>query len=223
MELVLFRHAEPAWSEDGKARNNPTLTERGWEQAGQLADSLDLHFDHLYVSTMRRARETAQGISAKLGMEPDYRQWLEELRNPPHWEGAPAEHIEAAIATGMDRSPDEIWEGFPGGESFRDMHVRIEAGLERMLMAHGAERSKEHPQLWDIQESGQRIGLVSHGGTIALTLGILLGFGPVPWEWERFKPSHASISTLRTAPVAGYHTFSLVRFNDVAHCAEETT
>lgn len=223
MELVLIRHAQPAWSENGQARTNPTLTSLGWKQATQLADSLTGRFDHLYVSTMQRAVDTAQSLSDALGIRPDYRDWMEELRNPPEWEGAPAEHIDAAIATGMERSPEEIWEGFPGGESFRAMHVRVQDGLEAMLAAHGAYRSSEHPQLWDIEESRQRIGFVAHGGTIALVLGILLGFDPVAWEWERFRPSHASISVLRSAPVAGLHTFSLIRFNDVAHLAEETT
>lgn len=223
MELVLIRHAQPAWSEDGRARNNPTLTPLGWQQAADLAKSVQGPFHHLYVSTMQRAIDTSRDLSAALELEPDYREWLEELRNPPHWEGAPAEHIDAALATGMARSPEEIWEGFPGGESFRDMHERVQTGLEDMLAAHGACRSSVHEQLWDIEESRQKVGIVAHGGTIALTLGILLGFEPVSWEWERFRPSHASISVLRTAPVAGRHTFSLVRFNDVAHLAEETT
>lgn len=223
MELVLIRHAQPAWSENGQARNNPTLTRLGWQQATQLADAISGPFDHLYVSTMQRAIDTAEPLGAALDIAPDYRDWMEELRNPPEWEGAPAEHIDAAIATGMERSPEEIWEGFPGGESFREMHVRVQNGLESMLAAHCATRSAIHPQLWDIDESGQRIGFVAHGGTIALVLGILLGFDPVAWEWERFRPSHASVSVLRTAPVAGRHTFSLVRFNDVSHLAEETT
>lgn len=223
MELVLIRHAQPAWSEDGQARNNPTLTPLGWEQAAQLAKSIEGPFDHLYVSTMQRAVETAHDLSKALGLEPDHQEWMEELRNPPDWEGAPADHIDAALATGMRRSPEEMWEGFPGGESFRAMHARVQEGLEAMLAAHGATRSSMHPQLWDIEESGQRIAFVAHGGTIALTLGIVLGFDPVAWEWERFRPSHASISIVRTAPVAGRHTFSLVRFNDVAHLADETT
>lgn len=223
MELVLIRHAEPAWSENGLARNNPTLTARGWEQAAQLAASIDRRFDHLYVSTMQRAMDTAADLSATCNIEPDYQTWLEELRSPPHWEGAPADHIDAAIATAMDRTPEEMWEGFDGGESFRDMHVRVQTGLEETLAAHGAWRDDDYPQLWNIDDSGQRIGFVAHGGTIALVLGILLGFESVSWEWERFRPSHASISTLRTAAVAGRCTFALHRFNDVAHLAEETT
>ncbi len=63
--------------------------------------------------------------------------------------------------------------------------------------------------------------VVAHAGTDAVCLGHLLGIEPVPWEWERFVSFHASVSVVRTMPIAGAQSFSLFRFSDTGHLPPE--
>ena len=59
MRLILIRHAQPAWIERGRMVGNPVLTELGGRQARQLAGRSWPDIDELWVSELRRARETA--------------------------------------------------------------------------------------------------------------------------------------------------------------------
>src|SRR5215216_6648060 len=83
MELVLVRHAEPAWVVDGFSVDDPPLTERGRRQAERLADRLaDDVFDEVLVSPLVRARQTAAPVLDRLGRPEAVDDWLEEIRNP---------------------------------------------------------------------------------------------------------------------------------------------
>jgi hypothetical protein len=48
-----------------------------------------------------------------------------------------------------------------------------------------------------------------------------LGLTPEPWEWERFASHHASLTLLRSVPIAGSSIFSLQSFSDVSHLPAE--
>ena len=84
------------------------------------------------------------------------------------------------------RPLDELWDGLPGGESFRDFHVRVTDGLRRLLDEPASSRSPTTPPLCALAEPARRIVIVAHAGTNSVALGHLLGIEPVPWEWERF-------------------------------------
>ena len=65
MQVVLVRHGEPDWEPEGVAVDEPELTRLGHSQAECAAEALSGEsFDALYVSPLRRARETAAPISA---------------------------------------------------------------------------------------------------------------------------------------------------------------
>ena len=67
-EVVLVRHAQPDWEPDGRAVDQPALTCVGREQARRTAAALAAErFDHVYVSPLRRAVETAEPIAEALG------------------------------------------------------------------------------------------------------------------------------------------------------------
>ena len=53
-------------------------------------------------------------------------------------------------------------------------------------------------------------------------MGHLLGLEPTPWEWERFRSPHASISRIESNGLAGAHILALAAFGDVAHLSEVT-
>ena len=216
MEIHLVRHGQPDWAPARRARNDPDLTDLGRRQAERLAQSLGA-YDELWVSPLRRSRQTADPVAARLGLAPRVCDWLAEIANPTGWEGSPVEEVEAILAQARLRTVDEMWDGLPGGESFRDFHRRVATGLANDLAHRGVRRLDEgHPHLWS-SGAERRILVVAHGGTNAVILGYLLGLEPTPWEWDRFDSAHTSIARLITKPVAAGCAFALLAFGDTSH------
>jgi broad specificity phosphatase PhoE len=221
MELLLVRHAQPAWAPDGRSVDNPDLTELGHRQAGHLAESLaGLRIDHLFVSPLRRAVQTAEPLIRTLGIDPTVHEWLAEI-TAPRFDGTPVEQVERVFAESKGRPIAEQWDGIPGGESFTDFHKRVTTGIEQLLSVHGATPSEVDQGLWQLDGGGERIVVVAHAGTNSVALGHLLGISPVPWEWERFVSYHASVTTIEPLPVGGAQAFSLHRFADVEHLPQD--
>jgi broad specificity phosphatase PhoE len=220
MELVFIRHGQPEWDRGGLAVDDPVLTPVGEEQVALLGQAfLGRRVDRLLVSPLVRARQTVAPVAEALGMEPETFDWLAEIAAPV-WQGTPSEVVERAFADGRARPLEEQWDGLPGGESFRDFHRRVTGGLDALLADLGVERIGDFPPVWRLQDPGPRVVVVAHAGTNAVCLGHLLGFEPVPWEWERFVSFHASVSVVRPMPVSGVHSFSLFRFSDTSHLPE---
>jgi broad specificity phosphatase PhoE len=217
MELVLVRHAQPEWTRDRTAQVDPGLTDVGEQQAGLVADRLEHEtFDRILVSTATRARRTAAPLLPRVAStRTDERPWLHEIHMPAAWEGTPSEEVGRVLAQARDRSREAWWDGLPGGESFRDFHARVTQGLVEELGKLGVER--DAAGLWHVPANAPRLLLVAHAGTNSVVLGHLLGLDPEPWEWERFASDHASLTVLRSTPIAKGHIFSLQRFSDVAH------
>ena len=83
---------------------------------------------------------------------------------------------------------------------------------------------RPHPDgnhLWSVDEPGQRIAVVSHGGTSALEIALMLGLPALPSEWKRFRLAHASISHVARFPFADSHVWSLQTFNDQNHLPKD--
>jgi probable phosphoglycerate mutase len=219
MEIVLVRHGEPDWEPDGFAVDDPELTARGRAQAERTAEALAREsFDALYVSPLRRARETAEPIAKRHGLEARTASWMRELGLPPMAGVAKAE-VRRFFEEARARDLEKWWDGPPGGESFRHFHERVVAGVESLLV--GEHRMELHEdsghRIWRLPDAERRILLVAHEGTNALIVSHLLGIDPVPWEWVRFSSSWTGISRLRTVPVASGAVWVLARFNDEAH------
>src|SRR5262245_57912727 len=221
MEVVLVRHGEPEWARDGRSVGDPPLTERGRRQAELVAERLaDEMFDHVLVSPVRRAQETSEPILAALGVEPVVFDWLAEIRNP-EWDGAPVEHIERIFAEQRLRPLEELWDGLPGGETFRGFHDRVTRNLDAHLFDLGVRVWNEQPRLYQVDKPELRLLVVAHGGVNAVTVSQLLGIPPVPWEWERFFGYHAGVTFLETVEIGGARAFILRRLSDLSHLAEE--
>lgn len=222
MELLLLRHAQPEWSRAREAQVDPGLTELGRQQAELAADRLaGIHLDEVLVSTATRARQTAAPLLDRLPQTPtESRGWLHEIRAPDAWQGTPSEEVDRIFRDQRTRPRDAWWEGIAGGESFRDFHARVTDGLTLELEERGIERDDD--RLWHLPDDApQRLLMVAHAGTNSVVLGHLLGLDPEPWEWERFASDHASVTVLRTVPIAGQRIFSLQTFSDVSHLPRE--
>jgi broad specificity phosphatase PhoE len=131
-EVLLVRHGE---TDDNAAsrfqgRLDTPLNDRGRAQSAALAEALAGEgLRALYSSPLRRARETAEIVGARLGLEIVFDERLVEA-DAGDWTGMLAEDIVAADPAGYrawrGRSP-----GFrlPGGESVQEQDARVAAAL----------------------------------------------------------------------------------------------
>ena len=168
LRLFLVRHGETAANLEMRylgSRDDP-LTERGVQQAAQLAQSLAaLPITAVLTSPLRRAADTAIPIARQCGIEPRIDTRLREGAFG-EWEGLSRKEV-------RDRSPRdagllELWEADPrcappGGES-------LEAVQRRMLDLE-ADLEKRYAGGW--------IVLVTHVGPIKALLAAALDL-PIP-------------------------------------------
>lgn len=222
MRIVLIRHAQPEWAPGGLATHFPDLSDLGRRQAALLPEHplVGERITDLWVSPMPRAQQTAEPIVAAVDAAPQTHDFLAEILGPPEWEGKPQEYVDQVFRDLIDRPLESWWDGFPGGESFRDFHRRVHDGFEAALASIGVHRSSLHPELWEEELPDRTLCIVAHQGTNALLLGLLLDLEVVPWEWERFACAHASVSLVATAQVGRGRAFSLRAFSDVAHLGD---
>ena len=224
MELILVRHGLPDWAPDSFARNDPHLSELGNFQASRVAAVAATwgSIDEIWMSPMHRARETAAPIGQSIGLAPVVHPWAHEIRNPDQWEGSPIEEIKDAWIDANLRPISDLWDGLPGGETFRAFHQRVVEGLVGALAELGITQLDDgHPHLWNVPDDDQRVVLVAHGGTNAVVIGHLLGAEPTPWEWDRFESPHTGVARLSTLSIAHGRAFSLRLFGDVSHLDPE--
>jgi probable phosphoglycerate mutase len=217
--ITLLRHGEPDWvPAGGEAVADPWLTPYGREQAVAAAGRLQkTHFDAIYVSPNRRARETAAPLLEAVDMEPLIIDDLAEVETAAH--GLDQNAADAYFSEGARRPLVEHWEGWPGAETFHDFHARVTGALANILDRHGVTARKEHDfTVWSVPDPAPHIAIVAHCGTNAVALTHLLDVRPVPWEWLRFESELAAFSVVHARPLgpSGY-VWSLQNFNEVDH------
>lgn len=223
MELVLLRHAQPAWiNNEGRGESDPKLTPLGEKKARELRISLGQEsFDSILVSPYRRCQQTAHAVfpNASLWQTED---WLREIRLPD-FSKTPAEQVHKFFAETKGRKLAEWWEGIPGGETFHTFQSRISTGLLNYLDSVGVTRlrpgAKEDHHLFSIQPEAYRTRhlIVSHLGTTGLILSELLHLELVPWVWESFCLDWNGVVRLETARVSDGYIFCLRKFNEWGH------
>ena len=167
--IYLARHGETADNAPPKrvqGRLDPPLNERGREQARALAEEVaGMGFAALWASNQRRARETAEIVNERLGLE---------LRVDPRLAEADWGDWQGRLVDDIKRDEAELfgaWKGgapgfrFPGGESLDEHVARVRAALE------------------DVAAGPQPALVVCHGGTIRAALardGRVDNFLPTP-------------------------------------------
>ena len=121
--LLLVRHGETDWNADGRlqGQTDRPLSDFGRRQAEQLADELvDQELQAIYSSDLARARETAEIVGERLGLQvvldPDLRE-----KDWGTWEGL----------TAVERDRVEFV-----GESTEEHQERILRALRRISERH---------------------------------------------------------------------------------------
>jgi probable phosphoglycerate mutase len=189
-ELILVRHGY-AVRIRGDYFHAP-LTPLGQEQAaktGQFFNVPQNHLDGFYSSPLRRTQETANIIGAEIGLKPEFRIGLQELR---------LDELPALVILEILSIADPI-------EDYLDAHAGgpIRWPIEGRVSAVLLDILARHPN--------QRIAVVAHAGVISAALSWYLP--EKRWHWWRTNVSNCSITRFK---VEGNRA-ELLTVNDIQH------
>lgn len=194
MDLLLIRHAEPIRVEADSGVADPALTERGHEQAQRLAEWLrHEQIDHITVSPLQRARQTAAPLAATFGLTPEIIDGLAEF-DAEASSYIPMEEMKAAGDPRLQAVYEGRWEELGSlvePEAFRSGAVST---IDAIAAAH----------------PGERVAIVCHGAVINVYLADVIGTPRLLF----FEPRYTSISRV-VASRKGVRT--LVSVNEAAH------
>ena len=190
--LVLLRHGVTVHTSakrfsGGLGGDNPPLSEEGRDQIAAAAawlSGLGEDVGAVVASPVRRTRESADIVASALGLQVEEEPGFAEMEFGD-WDGLTFSEV-------ADRDQDGLsaWLGSldvppPGGESFRDVETRVQAGLERVLAAH----------------AGRTVVVVSHVTPIKTLVADALD-APLAAVF-RMELTPASISVIGYHPDAG--------------------
>jgi 2,3-bisphosphoglycerate-dependent phosphoglycerate mutase len=171
LTIHLVRHGETDWNAESRLQGwaDIPLNQKGLAQAQATAASLASRpLARVISSDLTRARQTAEPIAARVGLEVDIEPALRERR---YGVAEGRTHTELALEFGDQL--DEHWAdpdfSFEGGETRRDVYIRLSDFLRTLLA----------------QPAAGELVLVSHGGALRAARGFLEG---IPLEelphWE---------------------------------------
>jgi probable phosphoglycerate mutase len=137
--VFLARHGQTAYNLEGRFQGQQAvpLDDTGREQAGELAEraaagvggGIRIPFAALWCSPLLRARETAEIVSARIGLQAREDPRLMET-DAGDWTDRPFADVQAEAP----KLFEQFFTGnpafaFPGGESFAAQEIRVEAAL----------------------------------------------------------------------------------------------
>lgn len=193
VELILVRHGLPERKELTTGIADPELTADGRRQAELMAAYLATEsIDAVYVSPLRRARQTAAPLEHELGIAATVVDDVAEYDRDAS-EYIPIEELKAA---GDPRFYDMTSGAWGGSDPRDEFDARVTAAIDGLIDAH----------------PGDRIAVVCHGGVINLVLAQVLGIdsdGP-----GFFYPNYTSIHRV-AASRSGIR--SVVTINETSH------
>ena len=174
MHLLLIRHGETTRVDSETGIADPPLTDNGREQARRLAEWLkDERLDHIVVSPLRRARETAAPLAERFGLEPEVIAKLAEF-DAEASSYIPMEELRATRDPRLRAMTEGRWEELGSMVEPETFRSDIIAALDGVATAH----------------PGQRVAVVCHGAVINVYLGDVIGTPRLLW----FEPRYASVS-----------------------------
>jgi probable phosphoglycerate mutase len=133
--VYLARHGRTAYNLEGRFQGQlpVPLDDTGREQAAELAERAAAHdFQALWCSPLLRARETADIVARRIGLEPREDDRLMET-DAGEWTGLSFAEVRAQTPERFDAfvACDPGF-AFPGGESFTHQEDRVSAALEEV-------------------------------------------------------------------------------------------
>jgi probable phosphoglycerate mutase len=200
-ELIFIRHGETDWNRQQRFQGqiDVPLNETGRAQAARLAQRLaDERCDVLVCSDLVRARETAAALARtwRTAAQPDaaFREQSFGIVDGLDVPTIQQEHADLWALWLEQRADFQL----PGGESLREFHARVMAGLHALVRQH----------------AGKTVTVVSHGGVLDMLWRSAHG---LPIEGLRSCDiPNTGINRLRWADGA----LSVVTWADAAHLDE---
>ncbi len=216
MRLLFIRHGDPDYEHD-------TLTEKGRREAKLLADALEKEkIDAFYVSSYRRAIETAAPTLERFGAEPEICEYLHEFdyptynadgsRRPVAWDLMPAEWtLDDRYFTVEDWADADVMKS----GDLRSHANRVITEFDKCLSRHGYTREG---RLYRTDNGNEKtLAFFCHLGTECLLLGHLLNISPV-LLWHGTNVLTSSVTTLYTEErEKSYVYFRMSCFSDTSH------
>lgn len=183
--LLLIRHAlcDPVGRSIAGRKPGIHLNGPGRSQAEELANRLaGLPISAIYSSPMERARETAEPVARRLGLEVQTEPGLNEI-DFGEWTGrtlAELDGIPSWKAFNEERSTTRI----PGGELIGEVLERALEACQRISRTH--------------RDPGAVVGLVSHGDVLR---ALIAHFAGISLDlMRRIELSPASVSVVFLGP-----------------------
>lgn len=179
--LILVRHGETDWNAQHRwqGHSDTALNDAGREQARRLAAEFE-PVDVLYSSDLARARETAEIIAERLGLEIRLDPRLRE-RGFGSWEGLTTEDIEVTFPEEQQRWREGIGPGAHDAEQFETFAARVGSFVDEVVPRH----------------VNEDVLVVTHGGTIRVVHALATGLDYV--RDHRLIPAVANCSASRFA------------------------
>ena len=196
VEVTFVRHGESTHNVSGQwqGQKDVPLSEKGRRQAEALARRLrGERYDLIISSDLIRAHDTASALERRFEDDPSWREI-----DVGEWEGLSRDDVAERFpeqVEGLLRGGEDVKIG--GAESWSDLHLRVDAALERLRARLG---------------SGKRAMVVAHGGVI---IGLVSGM--VGIRSLRPRPLGRVMNTGMTTLRHEDGAWRLLRFNDGRH------
>jgi broad specificity phosphatase PhoE len=192
VDLFLFRHSHVDYIPPAQITASNALTPLGHEMAARLAERCDeWDLQYLFVSTMLRARQTADAISARFPNLP-------RLEMP---------EFEETSITDL--------EGYPGALPIEDLTQWQDEhyAYANTRMWARVERGWEQVQHMVEKHALQKVAIVAHGGSINVMLRRFMG-----GELRRLRTCWFDLDWTATSCLRYNETYRWVRWvNDARH------
>ncbi len=166
--LILWRHGRTAWNAERRfqGQTDVPLDDMGHRQAAHAAELLaTLSPDRIVSSDLARARETAEALGVRVGLDVATHEGLRETF-AGDWEGLTRRELEEAYGDELARwsAGSDVRPG--GGETRREVAARVVQVIDAVL-------AESAP--------GETIVVATHGGAARAAIGALLELPPEHW------------------------------------------
>ncbi len=216
MRLLIIRHGDPEEEIDA-------LNEKGKREVELLADALEKErIDAFYVSPYTRARETADAVLKRFGVEPVICDYLHEFDYPTYNKDGSRRSVAWDLLPSDWTLDDRYFsaDNWADTELMKSGDIRTKAdyvtdNFDACLASHGYKREG---RLYRTEKGNDKtIAFFCHLGLECVLLGHLLGISPVIL-WHGTAPLPSSVTTLYTEErEKGYAFFRMTSFGDLSH------
>ena len=217
MRLIFIRHGDPDYVND-------SLTEKGFREAEYLSEYLKtFDIDDCYVSSLGRAKRTAEPYLNKTGKTAVECEWLKEfpgrIDRPDYtegkkncWDWLPGDWTQEEDFYSYENwtSPKVMQDGL-----IREEYDRVRGEFNKLLAKYGYVRDGK---IYRVEEGNDKtIVFFCHYGVTCALLSELMSVSPMIL-WHGFVAAPTSITVVNTEERRkGIASFRVSRYGDITH------